>query len=245
MGRKASALFAEAEQLGGVVGKMRLAALATITSTEAAAASDTPELIARLEAALTKLRKTSSSDRPTHPPDSGPVGADVLRSHLQAYVELMSQRAVVHASLATTMARVTETAAATLAVARVSVWQLRGAEAQQSIECLDLFRRETGLHSAGTILSAEHFPAYFAALARERTIAAHDANNDPRTSEFSASYLRPLGIGAMLDVPIWVDSEIFGVVCHEHVGGPRTWTGDEERFAYLMSHYVALALEKM
>jgi hypothetical protein len=245
VGKKASAIFAEADLIGGVVGKMRLAALATITSTEAAAASDTPELIARLEAALTKLRKTSTPERASPIPDASPAGPEVLRGHLQAYVELMSQRAVVHANLATTIARVTETAAGTLGVERVSVWQLRGHGGEETLECLDLYRRETGLHSSGTILAATHYPHYFAALARERTIAAHDANGDTRTSEFSQSYLRPLGIGAMLDVPIWVDAEVFGVLCHEHVGGPRTWTGDEERFAYLLSHFVALALEKM
>ena len=40
-------------------------------------------------------------------------------------------------------------------------------------------------------------------LAKERTIAADDANQDPRTKCFSASYLMPLNIGAMLDVPVW------------------------------------------
>ena len=82
------------------------------------------------------------------------------------------------------------------------------------------------------------------ALKEERTIAAHDAHTDPRTSCFSQGYLGPLGIGALLDVPIWVDGRMWGVVCHEHVGPARKWTVDEERFGYLMANFVALALER-
>jgi GAF domain-containing protein len=84
----------------------------------------------------------------------------------------------------------------------------------------------------------------FHALTTERTIAAHDAQTDTRTSCFTASYLRPLGIGAMLDVPIWHGGKMVGVVCHEHLGGPRTWTADEESFAYVVANLVALSLDQ-
>jgi hypothetical protein len=35
-----------------------------------------------------------------------------------------------------------------------------------------------------------------------------------------------------------------GVICHEHRGVKRTWNSDEETFAYLMSNFVALSLER-
>jgi GAF domain-containing protein len=56
--------------------------------------------------------------------------------------------------------------------------------------------------------------------------------------------LKPLGINSMLDVPIWVNRAMVGVVCHEHRGPKRTWNRDEETFAYLMSSFIALALER-
>jgi len=99
------------------------------------------------------------------------------------------------------------------------------------------------LHSAGAVLRSDSFPTYFAALASQRTIAAHDAHEDPRTSCFSVPYLTPLGINSMLDVPIWTGGKMIGVVCHEHVGPARTWSHDDEDFAYLMSNFVALAIE--
>ncbi|MDQ3263267.1 MAG: GAF domain-containing protein [Myxococcota bacterium] len=82
------------------------------------------------------------------------------------------------------------------------------------------------------------------ALKTERTIAAHDAHVDPRTSWFSTVYLKPLNINSMLDVPIMVNEKMVGVVCHEQVGPARSWNADEEKFAYLMASLVALALER-
>jgi hypothetical protein len=49
----------------------------------------------------------------------------------------------------------------------------------------------------------------------------------------------------MLDVPIYVNGKMAGVVCHEHKGDFRTWTTDEETFAYLMGNIVGMAIEKM
>jgi GAF domain-containing protein len=115
--------------------------------------------------------------------------------------------------------------------------------ARDVLRCVDLFERTAGLHSSGAVLRADAFPAYFAALETERTVAAHDAHRDPRTTCFSVPYLTPLGIDSMLDVPIWTGGKMIGVVCHEHVGPARTWSHDDEQFAYVMSAFVALAFD--
>jgi GAF domain-containing protein len=244
MGQRLVEYFREAEKVGGLSGRVQLASLARVTSTEAGSIEDTEELCSRFESALAivaaKFGKEASV-RPRELSSRSGLDADGLRRHISAYLELMSQRALVLGDVAQTCRRVDEAAANTLGVARVSVWMLdRGAT---KITCADLFERETGEHSAGVELGRDAFPTYFEALESERTIAAHDAHTDPRTSCFSEVYLAPLGIGAMLDVPIWVGDRMVGVVCHEHVGGRRSWNADEETFAYLMSNFVALALE--
>lgn len=48
----------------------------------------------------------------------------------------------------------------------------------------------------------------------------------------------------MLDVPVWVNSKMVGVVCHEHQGPAREWNTDEERFAYLMAAFVSLSMDR-
>ena len=172
---------------------------------------------------------------------SAPAEIRVLRRHLATCVDLVTQRGL-YLSGDEAIKRTNEATSAAIDVERVSVWFLEAGG--RKIRCADLFERGPRRHSSGVELHQKDFAPYFAALARERTIAAHDARRDPRTSCFTTSYLEPLGIGALLDVPIWQHGQMIGVVCHEHVGGPRTWNSDEETFAYLVANFVALALEK-
>lgn len=230
---------------------MRLASLAKLTSTEAATVDDTPEILQRLDEAMRRLRggAVTKAEEPPSAQEgtivamqSANAEAAMLRKNITCFVELMSQRALVLSDLSETVRRVTEAAANQIGCERVSVWLLD--DKQTKITCADLFVRATRAHSSGTELHAKDFAPYFQALVSERTIAAGDAHRDPRTSCFSESYLMPLGISAMLDVPIWVGEKMVGVICHEHVGTKRKWNSDEESFAYLMSTFVALAMER-
>jgi len=96
------------------------------------------------------------------------------------------------------------------------VWRL--VEGGAAIECIDLYERSQKRHTAGVRIGAAEAPRYFEALQRERTIRAHDARTDPRTSEFREGYLDPLGIKSMLDAPVFLRGKMVGVVCHEHTG---------------------------
>src|SRR5262249_2051034 len=94
---------------------------------------------------------------------------------------------------------------------------------------------------SGVVLPRDPYPNYFKALESERLISASDAHLDLRTCEFSADYLRQNGIGAMLDVPLRQDDCAVGVLCHEHVGGPRIWSTDEQNFALSIANLVVAA----
>jgi PAS domain S-box-containing protein len=131
-------------------------------------------------------------------------------------------------------------AAATLGVARLSLW--RFANDPQFIECVALFQGSAARHAIGARIRREDCPPYFDALEAERVIAAHDARTDPRTSGFTAGYLDPNGIGAMLDVPVRYAGGTRGVLCAEHVGGARTWTLDEQNFAISVANLIAVAV---
>jgi diguanylate cyclase (GGDEF)-like protein/PAS domain S-box-containing protein len=143
--------------------------------------------------------------------------------------------------LAGALRSLTEAAADALGVERASVWRLQ--PDRSAIECADLFERTPRRHQAGTVLRAALAPGYFRALATERVIAAHDALRDPRTSEFGASYLEPLGITSMLDAPVFVAGQATAVICHEHVGPARQWEFWEELVATTFAELVATAFE--
>ena len=115
-----------------------------------------------------------------------------------------------------------------LAIARSSIWL---SEPEQELRCLRL-------HCAGSpdqaqpdlVLTNSDYPAYFAALASERAIVADDAHQHPATREFSHGYLTPLGIGALLDIPLRHRGRMVGIICCEHVGGQRQWLPAEITF---------------
>lgn|GEM_PF-5703384 len=164
-----------------------------------------------------------------------------LQRQNAALAQVDMRKILVRGDLNTAVRRITEAAAETLEVERASVWLYN--DDCSAIRCIDLYKRSKEYHSDGIELEKEKYPAYFAALEDERTIAAHDARVDPRTREFLDSYLAPLGITSMLDAPIRLGDQIAGVICHEHVGPARRWTLDEQNFATSMADSVALALE--
>lgn len=162
--------------------------------------------------------------------------------HQAALLALAKHPAITDGNLEPAFRAITKAAADGLAVERVGVWLYRNHASK--IECVNLYERSLKKHSSGHLLAAKNFPSYFKALERNRTIAAHDAHHDERTSEFSKTYLTPLGITSMLDAPINLGGHAIGVVCHEHVGSKRTWTTEEQTFAASIGDCVAMAVER-
>ncbi|MEZ0230435.1 MAG: GAF domain-containing protein [Planctomycetota bacterium] len=246
MGQRLVEMYAQANALGGFPAKVRLAGLMGITSTQAGTVPDSPDLIAKCEEALRAMKADApAKSAGTSTSVVARPGKDAearLRRFNQIIAEVMGQRSVFFARPEETFSRLTEAAAQGIECGRASIWFYD--DERTTIRCADLFERENGKHSAGIELRSQSFPGYFKALETERTIAAHDAHKDPRTSEFSKPYLAPLGIGALLDVPIWVEGIMVGVLCHEHLGGRREWTIDDENFAYAMGGFAALAEER-
>jgi diguanylate cyclase (GGDEF)-like protein/PAS domain S-box-containing protein len=143
--------------------------------------------------------------------------------------------------LLTFLSRATEADAALQQVERVGVWLFNPSHSE--IVCESLYRLSARSWERGQRLSARDFPRYFAALEESRVVAASDARVDPRTSEFTAPYLVPLGITSMMDVPIRRHGKLAGVVCHEHVGAPREWSLEDQEFASSVADLVGQSLE--
>jgi hypothetical protein len=240
MGTALANIVNEAERIAGLQGKLLLSGITRMTTGQASSATDSPQLIAQFKAALAEVKNSVRASSTELPP--GNLTPQQLRRHTELYLDLMTQRSLVLGDPLETAKRVDETAAEAINCARVSVWLLDDKETK--ITCTDLFERTGSKHSSGTELFARDFKPYFTALATQRTIAAHDAQTDPRTACFTTVYLKPLGITSMLDVPVWVNGKMVGVVCHEHQGPAREWNQDEERFAYLMAAFVSLSMER-
>ena len=127
------------------------------------------------------------------------------------------------------MARAAEVSAVTLGVRRVGVWTFD--VEHDAMRCLFLYDVLSGHSSPGGSLTLSQFEPYAHALEHVRLVVADDAHQHPATRCLREAYLVPHGVGAMLDAPIYRDGEVVGVVCHEHLGGPRHWTTHEVDFA--------------
>ncbi len=165
----------------------------------------------------------------------------VLRRIQSGLSELAKSPQIYGGNLQDAFRTITRVAAECLHTERVSIWFFTGD--RSAIQSADLYQLTTRAHTQGAVLSAIDYPKYFQELDTERIVAAHDAQSDSRTAEFTTNYLTPLGITSMLDVPIRSEGKMIGVICHEHIGPMRCWALEEQHFAASVANTVALAME--
>lgn len=168
---------------------------------------------------------------------------DLLQPYRKLVTRLRRSDTVKHGDVDAAFRQITELAAQVLDVPRASVWRLT--QEGQQIECVDMFVRHEagdGSHIKDIVLGKSSAQSYFEALDAERCIIAHDASNDPRTASLKG-YLEAHSIGAMLDAPVFLHGSMVGVLCHEHVGGPREWEIWEELVAGTLADFIALVME--
>ena len=99
-----------------------------------------------------------------------------------------------------TIDRMLKILAATLDVGRVGFWTVD--TSYTSIRCEHVFSVDSTRPLGPTLLKRSDCPIYFDTLCQQLVIAADDACEDPRTCELAASYLEPLGVHSLLNVPV-------------------------------------------
>lgn len=117
--------------------------------------------------------------------------------------------------------------ATTLGASRVGIWLFDDFGAMR---CVSQYFPDGDTDEPGGVLRVDAYPHYFAAIRSRRAIAAEDAQRDPRTSEL-VEYLKAGNIGSLLDVPIYANGEVIGILCFEHTGAPRKWEKRDVDFA--------------
>ncbi len=158
-----------------------------------------------------------------------------------ALIALNASSSTSHPDLTQRLREITEIAAQTLSVIRVSIW--RHSQHGDFIECLDQYDLQTRRHTSGMTVGLAQDSPYFENLSRMELIAANDAQNDPLTREFAEEYLTPNGISSTLDVPIRLGTGPGHFLCNEHIGPIRRWTSDEKTFAIAIASLISLAIE--
>jgi two-component system, cell cycle sensor histidine kinase and response regulator CckA len=171
--------------------------------------------------------------------DAMPPVPEPSRPAERARLEL--SRHPVDAGLDDFFRRTCELSSEVLRVERVGVWLFL--EDRSALRCSNLFERTKNEHCCGAILRVCDFPTYFSSLTIRKAVPAEIAIHEPWTAELATSYMIPLGIASMLDAGIFVDSQLVGVICHEHVGKTREWTTEQRDFAGSVADLVAARIQ--
>ncbi|MBX5481139.1 MAG: GAF domain-containing protein [Myxococcaceae bacterium] len=168
---------------------------------------------------------------------------DSARRNLLRYQSVLLQLgAEQDTDFGTFLNRLLKSDSAILGVDRVSFWTF---EPDLSvIRCTTLYCAHEDRFSGGEEFSEPETPRYFRALREDLVISADDALRDERTAEFADTYLAEHGISSMLDVPVWRDGRLSGVLCHEHVGPQRIWQPEEQTFALAVGQFISMGLER-
>jgi len=123
-------------------------------------------------------------------------------------------------------------------VDRCSIWLY--SKNKTSIVCQQLYSKLENEYQSGFELFNYDYHEYFLALLTSQVIVANDAETHYATSCFLEPYLKPLGIKSMLDVPIFYDNEVIGVICLESFK-KRDWCESEINFATILSSLYSFA----
>ena len=126
-----------------------------------------------------------------------------------------------------------------LDISRISVWEY--IEQTDSIKLILGYDIKNEDFAYSGSLKNELYPTYFKHLLAEKIIAAKDAVNDPRTAEFTESYLTPFGIKSMMDCPFFIDGEFKGIICCEEQREMRDWDQMDQLFSIGVSKLISIA----
>jgi len=127
-------------------------------------------------------------------------------------------------------------------IRRASFWSLE--QGGTRLKCVIGYDSELNRSFSGSLLDEAEVPLYFAALRTQPVIVVPDIKKALVDENLRSRYCEPLNVGSILDVPVWRDGILVGVICDEHVGGPREWDTQEINFSAAVSDRVILIYER-
>ncbi|MFN3317077.1 MAG: GAF domain-containing protein, partial [Raineya sp.] len=160
---------------------------------------------------------------------------------------LLNHPAIIEGFWADALPLITESLHNLIMSDMVSIWTYE--ENNGTIQCVEFFDSGTGRHidmqgKKEGILSIKDFPTYFKVLSEENIIIANDTKNNPATYELWESYLEPMGVNSLLDVPFFMSGKFSGVICFENYSS-RIWLPDEIFFAMSVGSFISLTYQSL
>ncbi|TRX41479.1 PAS domain S-box protein [Flavobacterium restrictum] len=131
-----------------------------------------------------------------------------------------------------------EAAAKTTKCNRVSYWNY----SETIISCENLYQLDTNEYAKKIILKKEKFPIYFESIKTQPQISAPDVFNQWEISEFTGNYFLINNVKSMLDIPIFINGNITGIISFEATFAKRKWDNEDINFARSIADIISLAI---
>ncbi|RKT00530.1 PAS domain S-box-containing protein [Flavobacterium sp. 123] len=121
---------------------------------------------------------------------------------------------------------------------RVSYWKYK----ESRIVCKNLYFLDTNSFGKKIILKKEDFPIYFKSINSNTLLNAPDVFEKHEVSEFKTDYFLNNNIKSLLDIPIFLNGELIGIVCFENTSIKVNWDNEDINFARTISDFISLAI---
>ena len=126
-------------------------------------------------------------------------------------------------------------------VERVNVWLFNKKE--KNLTCIANFNSILNTFDKGEVIDGESIPIYYNALISEEVVIVNDVYTSPITVELRETYCKVHNVFSLMDVPIYIEGVIVGVVCFEKVGQHKIWSEEEQFFSIAIGQLVSLVIE--
>lgn len=160
--------------------------------------------------------------------------------YLNVLINLAMCRGILEGNKEMAYQDILSSTAKTLSSSRVSIWHYHAN--QHCIECVALYNNGNFEMQQGLKIFQADCAPYFEAILEERVIVADDARMHPATSIFTESYLEPLDIYSLLDVPYIENGKFQGIICCEHQGSMRIWDQEDIVFVKSVADLICMAI---
>lgn len=162
---------------------------------------------------------------------------------LQKYNEtlnvLVSTRYNENDSIVYIIENILKLATIALKTSRTSYWE----NLPDRINCFSLYDINTDKYYNDDQCIKTERPIYFQALEKNKIIVANDVFASPEVQEFCEEYYIEENIKSMLDISIYLNGQVEGLVSVESVGKQVNWDNDDIGFVRSIADIIAIVLE--
>lgn len=168
------------------------------------------------------------------------IRKDIIKKSL-TIERLSKSRKIREGKVAEAVFEILESSSRAMNTARLNAWVFDAKKTE--IQCIGNFDARENKLVPQTSLPRIALPKYFHLFETEKIIMTSDTFNEPKTAELLELYLKPHDIQSLMDIPVRIEGEMIGVICFEHVGSPREWTLQEQKYGLVVAQMLSLTIE--